>query len=343
MREALVKTAVFSAHRFEREYLEAFASQHNIEFAWFDVLLDRATVSLARGFDVVSLFANDRADEEVVEALSRFGVRLIARRGAGINNIDLAACARHGLRVVYVPNYSPYSVAEHTWGLILCLNRKIHRAFNRVREGNFSLDGLAGFDVHGKTIGIVGAGRIGGCVAQIACGFGCRVLMSDPAPDSKLERLGKYCDLSQLLEESDIVTLHCPLTDATRHLIDADALERLKPGAMLVNTSRGALVDTGAVIAHLKSGRLGGLAIDVYEEEAGLFFHDHSLQPITDDVFARLLTFPNVLVTGHQAFLTREALDEIARTTIENIAAFAAGRPLANEAVAARGGPQRCR
>lgn len=249
-------------------------------------------------------------------------MKLIALRTAGFDNVDLNAAQRHGVAVCRVPAYSPNAVAEHAFALILSLVRKIHRAYNRVREGNFSLDGLLGFDLAGKTIGIVGVGNIGSVVFRIAQGFGCRVIGADPFPRDDLGAEGlQYCSLDELLETADIVTLHCPLEAGTRHLIDAPALARMKPGAVLVNTSRGAVVDTKAVIAALKGNRLGGLAIDVYEEE-GLFFEDRSCLPIADDQFARLLTFPNVLITGHQGFFTTEALTNIAETTIANMDAF---------------------
>lgn len=258
------------------------------------------------------------------------GIRLIALRSAGFNNVDRGAAKSHEITVARVPAYSPHAVAEHTFALILSLVRKVHRAYNRVREGNFSLDGLMGFDLVGRTIGIIGVGNIGSVVARIANGFRCKVLAYDPVRRPECEALGlNYVALDDLLERSDIVTLHCPLDNATRHLIDASALARMKTGAILVNTSRGAVVDTRSVIKELKSRKLGGVAIDVYEEEDALFFEDRSDQAIMDDQFARLLTFPNVLVTGHQGFFTVEALTNIASTTIANLDAFEqTGRPL---------------
>ncbi|HET8644818.1 MAG TPA: 2-hydroxyacid dehydrogenase, partial [Vicinamibacteria bacterium] len=248
------------------------------------------------------------------------------------NNVDLAAARALGITVCRVPAYSPHAVAEHTVALILCLNRKVHRAYARVREGNFSLEGLIGFDLARRTVGVVGTGLIGAVVARILAGFGCTLLGVDPRPDPALERLGlRYVPLPELLAASDVVTLHCPLTRETRHIVDAAALARLKPGAMLINTGRGALVDTAAVITALKSGRLGALGIDVYEEEGPLFFEDRSSQAIQDDVFARLLTFPNVVVTGHQGFFTSEALQAIASSTLGSVSDFERGRPLANE------------
>ncbi len=267
---------------------------------------------------------------ETLRALARQGVRLIALRCAGFNNVDLAAARDLSVTVARVPAYSPHAVAEHTLAMILALNRKIHRAYNRVREGNFALDGLLGFDLHGKTVGIVGTGQIGTVVARILSGFGCRLVAHDPQPNAECEALGvRYVPLDEMFATSAIVTLHCPLTPDTHHLVDAGLLSRAGAGLMLINTGRGALIDTRAVIRALKSGALGSLGIDVYEEEADLFFEDLSGRVLHDDVFARLLTFPNVLVTGHQAFFTREALAGIAETTIANVSAFAAdGRAL---------------
>ncbi len=259
-------------------------------------------------------------------------MRLIALRASGINNVDLEAATRHGLTVARVPAYSPHAIAEHTVGLMLALERKIHRAHARVREGNFSLEGLLGRELHGRTIGIVGTGSIGREVARILHGFGCRLVAHDIAPDAGLQALGvTYLDLPALLERSEVVSLHCPLTPATHHLIDGATLGTMRDGVMLVNTSRGGLVDTAAVIEGLKTGKVGSLGLDVYEEEESLFFADLSDQIIQDDVFSRLLTFPNVIVTGHQAFFTVEAMEQIAATTMGNISAFAAGRRSGNE------------
>jgi D-lactate dehydrogenase len=269
---------------------------------------------------------NDRLSAEVVATLAENGVRLLTLRSAGFNHVDLRATARHGITVARVPAYSPHAVAEHAVGLILTLNRHLHRAFNRVREGNFSLDGLLGFDLHGRTVGVVGTGRIGAIFCRIMAGFGCRLLAHDPYPSEDAIAAGAaYVELSELLRDSDIITLHLPLTPTTHHLIDTAAVQRMKPGAMLINTSRGGLVDTVAVIEGLKSGRIGALGLDVYEEEADLFFEDLSSTVIQDDVFARLLTFPNVLITGHQGFFTAEALRNIAETTLANATAFETG------------------
>ncbi|HEU5246625.1 MAG TPA: 2-hydroxyacid dehydrogenase [Candidatus Udaeobacter sp.] len=326
-----MKVAVFSAKNYDREFLSATnAKRHEIHF--FDAHLNEATASLAAGFSAVCVFVNDRIDAAVIAKLASLGIRLIALRCAGYNNVDLAAAKKHGITVVRVPAYSPYAVAEHTIGLMLALNRKLHRAYNRVREGNFALDGLLGFDMRGKTAGIIGTGKIGTVVAQILSGFACSILAFDPAPNEQCRSFGvRYVHLDELLAQSDIITLHCPLTAENKHMIDAAAIAKMKNGVMLINTSRGALLDTVAVIGALKSGKIGYLGLDVYEEEEQIFFEDRSGLIIPDDVFARLLTFPNVLITGHQAFFTREALENIATTTIENITRFEEGQMLENQ------------
>jgi D-lactate dehydrogenase len=317
---------VFSTKPYDRQFLEAAnaaaGSPHRLTF--LEARLSAETAALARGAEAVCAFVNDRADAAVLEVFASLGIRLLALRSAGFNNVDLVAARRLGLTVARVPAYSPESVAEHTVAMMLALNRRIHRAYNRVREGNFALDGLLGFDMHGRHVGVVGTGRIGLAVARIMQGFGCTVLAHDPLPAEEGRAMGlEYLPVADLLARSDIVTLHCPLTPATRHLIDDAAVARMRRGAMLVNTSRGAIVDTRAAIAGLKSGQIGLLGLDVYEEEADLFFEDLSGQMLQDDIFARLLTFPNVLVTAHQAFFTQEALGAIAETTIGNITAFA--------------------
>ncbi|MGY2288396.1 2-hydroxyacid dehydrogenase [Pseudomonas sp. SDO528_S397] len=284
------------------------------------------TAALAADHEVVCAFINDDLSAPVLERLARGGTRLIALRSAGYNHVDLPAAKRLGLTVVRVPAYSPHAVAEHAVALILALNRRLHRACNRTRDGDFSLHGLTGFDLVGKTVGVVGTGQIGATFAKIMTGFGCTVLAYDPYPNPHVEALGaRYVSLAHLLAQAQIISLHCPLTTDSKHLINAHTLADLQPGAMLINTGRGGLVDTPALIEALKSGQLGYLGLDVYEEEAQLFFEDRSDLPLQDDVLARLLTFPNVIVTAHQAFLTREALAAIARTTLDNIAAWAAG------------------
>jgi D-lactate dehydrogenase len=299
-------------------------------FPFLEPRLTPETAVLAQGADAVCPFVNDDLSAATLEVLAAGGVRLIALRCAGFNNVDLKAAARLGLVVARVPAYSPHAVAEFTIGLLLALVRGIHRAYQRTRDGNFALDGLLGFDLHGRTAGVIGTGKIGGLVARsLAAGFGCRVLAQDLFPDPALEAIGVvYTDQATIMAEAGIVTLHCPLTPETRHLVRAETLALAKPGMVLVNTSRGGLIDAEAAIEALKTGRLGGLAIDVYEQEADLFFEDLSNEILADDVFARLLTFPNVLVTGHQAFFTREALAAIAGTTLGNATNFAAGTPL---------------
>lgn len=327
-----MKVAVFSTKRHDRESLSAAnaAAGQPHELSFFEAHLDARTAALATGAEAICPFVNDRVDRATLTALREQGVRLIALRSAGFNNVDLNAAEEFGIRVARVPAYSPWAVAEHAAALILALNRKTHRAYARVREGNFTLDGLLGFDLHGRTVGLVGVGRIGLVMARIMTGFGCTIIAHDPEPNSELEALGgRYVPLDELLSSSDIISLHCPLTPQTRHLIDKAALERMKRGVMLINTSRGAVVDTRALIDGLKNGRIGYLGLDVYEEEGDLFFEDLSDQLIQDDVFARLLTFPNVLITGHQGFFTAEALQAIAETTIANLTAFeATGRPV---------------
>lgn len=319
-----MRVAVFSAKQYDRASLgEVNAGRHQLDY--FEPHLDAATAPLAHGHDAVCVFVNDRLDAAVLEALAPAGIRLVALRCAGFNNVDLAAAQRLGITVARVPAYSPHAVAEHTVALMLALNRKLHRAYNRVREGNFALDGLLGFDLNGRTAGVIGTGKIGAVVVQILRGFGCSVLAFDPFPDERCRTLGaRYVSLDELLVASDVVTLHCPLTPQNHHLINADAVSRMKQGAMLINTSRGGLLDTRAVIDALKSGKLGHLGLDVYEEESEMFFEDLSGTILRDDIFTRLLTFPNVIITGHQGFFTREALDNIARTTIENITQFEA-------------------
>ena len=321
--------AAFSTKPYDREFLERAAAGAGIEWRWFESRLEADTARLAEGAEAVNCFVNDDLGVAVLERLHALGVRLVTLRCAGFNQVDLPAAARLGLPVVRVPEYSPHAVAEHAVGLVLMLDRRLHKAFNRVREGNFSLDGLLGFDLHGRTVGVVGTGRIGRCFAEIMLGFGCRVLAHDPRPDPALERRGiRFVPLADLLAESDIISLHCPLTPATHHLIDAARIAAMKPGVMLVNTSRGGLVDTRAVIAALKTGHIGHLGLDVYEEEADLFFEDKSNAVISDDVFSRLLTFPNVVVTAHQAFFTKNALEAIASQTVRNLVHFERGEPL---------------
>jgi len=328
-----MKVAVFSAKNYDREFLSvANATRHEIHF--FEPHLNEEAVGLADDFGAVCVFVNDRINAAVIARLASLGIELVALRCAGYNNVDLAAAKKHRITVVRVPEYSPYAVAEHSLGLMLALNRKLHRAYNRVREGNFALDGLLGFDMHGKTAGIIGTGKIGTVIAQILTGFGCPSLAFDPVPNDTCRSLGvRYVKLDDLLAQADIITLHCPLTPQNKRMINRTAIEKMKTGVMLINTSRGALLDTVAVVEALKSGKIGYLGLDVYEEEEEIFFEDRSGLIIPDDVFARLLTFPNVIITGHQAFFTREALENIAATTIDNITKFENGLTLENQLV----------
>ncbi|HVL57375.1 MAG TPA: 2-hydroxyacid dehydrogenase [Burkholderiaceae bacterium] len=325
-----MRIIVFSTKPYDRRFLDAANERHGFRIDYLDARLSAVTARLAAGADVVCAFVNDAIDASAINALAAAGVRMIALRCAGFNNVDRKAAAQAGIVVGRVPAYSPHAVAEHAIALMLALNRRIHRAYNRVREGNFALDGLLGFDLHGKTVGVVGTGNIGQVVVRILRGFGCTVLASDPHRSEECIALGaRYVTNDALFSQSDIVTIHCPLTPDTYHLIDAKALSLMKPGVMLINTSRGAIVDTRAVIAALKAERLASLGLDVYEEEADLFFEDLSDRVIQDEVFARLLTFPNVLITGHQGFFTGEAMRNIADTTLDNVAAFArTGRAL---------------
>lgn len=316
-----MRVAFYDTKPYDRDYFSRTAGADRLEWQFHDFRLSAETAATAQGAQAVCVFVNDRLDRPCLETLAAGGVRLVVLRCAGFNNVDVAAAKALGLAVTRVPAYSPHAVAEHAVALLLTLNRKIHRAYNRVREMNFSLGGLVGFDLHGKTIGIIGSGRIGRAAAQIFRGFGCQVLASDPAPiDEWAAAHGvDYVSREALLAASDVVSLHLPLTPQTYHLINEATLGLMKQGAYLVNTSRGKLVDTGALITALKSGHLGGVALDVYEEEEGLFFEDLSGAVLQDDELARLLTFPNVLITAHQAFLTHEALGEIARVTVQNV------------------------
>lgn len=326
-----MRVAVFSTKPYDRRFLDAANAEGRHELVFLEPRLLPETASLAAGFEAVCAFVNDQLERAVLQALADGGTHLVALRSAGFNNVDLDAAAELGITVVRVPAYSPYAVAEHTVGLMLALNRKLPRASWRVREGNFALEGLLGFDLHGKTVGIVGTGKIGTVLAGIMKGFGCHLLAYDPYPNDACRELGvAYVPLDDLFARSDIITLHLPLTPESYHLIDAAAIDKMKPGAMVINTSRGALLDTAAVIEGLKDGKIGSLGLDVYEEEADLFFEDLSSHVIRDDVFARLLTFPNVLITGHQAFFTEEALSAIAATTITNISAIEDGAPCPN-------------
>ncbi len=327
-----MKVAVFSTKPYDRQFLTQANQQHNHELKFLSPSLDVQTVTLATGFEAVCVFVNDRLDRKIMETLSQQGIELIALRCAGYNKVDLNAAQELGIKVVRVPAYSPYAVAEHAIALILTLNRKIHRAYYRVREGNFALNGLLGFDLHGRTVGIIGTGKIGQITGQILHGFGCKILAYDLNPNQEFAaQYGEYVALPELLAQSDIISLHCPLTKDTHYLINDETVKLMKPGVMLVNTSRGGLIDTKAVIKGLKSEQIGYLALDVYERESKMFFEDLSGEIIQDDLFERLLTFPNVIITGHQAFFTVDALNNIAETTLANITAIALNQPCPNQ------------
>eukprot|EP00752_Nemacystus_decipiens_P015968 g14273.t1 len=321
-----MKIAFFSTKPYDQRSFESANQGAGHELAFFETKLTAKTAALAEGFDGVCVFVNDPLDEAVLQRLSELGCRLILLRCAGYNNVDLAAAERLGMTVCRVPVYSPYAVAEHTVALIQALNRKVYKAYNRVREGNFAIDGLMGFDLHDKTIGIVGTGRIGQILAKICTGFGMHVLACDPTPNPDCLVMGvTYLPFDELAAKSDIVSLMCPLTPQTHHLIDANAIGKMKPGVMLVNTSRGGLINAAALIAGLKSGHIGSVALDVYEEEGDVFFEDLSDQVLQDDILARLLSFPNVLITSHQAFFTQETMHEIANTTLSNATGYEQG------------------
>jgi len=327
-----MKVAFFSTKSYDKEYFERSDSNKLHQFYFFEASLNPHTATLAKGQDSVCLFVNDIADNETIRILSANGIKLIALRSAGFNNVDLAAAAKNNIKVVRVPSYSPEAVAEHAVALILTLNRKTHKAYNRIREGNFSLEKLTGFNLYGKTVGVVGTGKIGQAFCRIMLGFGCHVLAYDTFPANEMKEAGiVYCSLNEVLEKSDIVSLHCPLLPETRHLIDEKAFSKMKKGVMLINTSRGAVIDTSAAIEALKSERLGYFGLDVYEQEEKLFFKDLSEKIIADDVILRLISFPNVLVTSHQGFFTQEALEQIAHVTLQNITDFENGVTLQNE------------
>jgi len=329
-----MKVAIFSTKPYDRRSFEETNKAFNHDLTFFEPRLNASTVALAEGFPAVCVFINDDLSATTLQNIASTGTKLIALRCAGFNNVDLEAASELGMTVVRVPAYSPYAVAEHAVGLILMLNRKLYRAYNRVRDDNFALNGLLGFDLHQKTVGIVGTGKIGQCFAQIMNGFGCKLLAYDVYQNPACLELGvRYVELPELLAQSDIISLHCPLLPATQYMINRDSLKDVKQGTMLINTSRGALVDTQAVIEALKSGQIGYFGTDVYEEEENLFFEDLSGTVIQDDTFQLLQSFPNVVITAHQAFFTYEALSNIAHTTLSNIGEVEAGRACKNEIV----------
>ena len=315
----MVKVAFYDAKAYDRPSFERYGSERGIQFRFFETKLNTDTVGLAKGCDAVCVFVNDTVDAAVIGKLYEYGVKLIALRSAGYNNVDVKA-AFGKVHVVHVPAYSPYAVAEHAIALLLTSVRRIHKAYNRTREFNFSLSGLTGFDLHGKTVGVIGTGKIGRIFTDICRGFGMRVLAYDrfPARDSGIE----YVALERLFAESDILSLHCPLTDETRHMIDAGAIEKMKKGVVIVNTSRGGLIDAEALLEGIKARKIGAACLDVYEEESDIFFEDRSGHILNDDLLSRLISMPNVIVTSHQAFLTEEALNNIAETTVNNILSY---------------------
>ena len=325
-----MKIAFFSTQPYDKVYFDRYNTEHEIIF--FEARLNKQTVNLAKGCNAICTFVNDQLGAGVLNALKEMGIKIIAQRCAGFNNVDVVTAKQNDITVVRVPAYSPHAVAEHAVALIMTLNRKTHKAYNRVREGNFSLDRLTGFDLFGKTVGVIGTGKIGQCFARIMHGLGCKVVAFDIIVSKELEDLGiKYMSLKEVLEQSNIVSLHCPLTEQTKHLINSETLGMMRKGAMLINTSRGALVDTKAVINVLKNGKLAYLGLDVYEQEETLFFHDLNENVITDDILVRLLGFPNVLITSHQGFLTDEALTQIAMVTLQNISDFEKNKKLTNK------------
>lgn len=327
-----MKIVFFSSKVYDQTFFDEANEKYGFELVYFAHHLSRHTDLHSLSADAACVFVNDTVDHNVLSALNQRGIRLVVLRCAGFNNVDLSAAEELGVKVVRVPAYSPYAVAEHTVGLMLSLNRKIHRAYARVREGNFSLDGLLGFDMHGRTVGVIGTGRIGSLVVRILSGMGCRILAYDPQQNDECVRLGvHYVNLPELYAQSDIITLHCPLTCDTHHLINGDALALMNDGVMLINTSRGAVVDAKILVAGLKSGKIGYLGLDVYEQEGDLFFKNLSDTIIQDDLFERLVTFPNVLITGHQGYFTEDALRNIAHTSLANASAVEQGQVCENE------------
>ena len=325
----MMKVAVFSCKPYDQRTLSKAAAHHPaLSLSYFESRLSTETMSLANGFDAVACFVNDNVDRHVIQHLAEHGISAIALRCAGFNNVDLSAAKAANIKVYHVPDYSPTSVAEHAVALIMTLNRKTHRAYHRVKEGNFALEGLLGFNLQSRTVGCIGTGRIGQAFCHIMRGFGCRVLCYDISPNDELIASGcEYTDLETLYTESDIISLHCPLNASTHHLINTNSLEKMKQGVMIINTSRGALVNAQEAIDALYSGKIGYLGLDVYEQENAIFFEDMSSHIIQDSVFQLMLTFPNVVVTGHQGYFTQEALDHIADTTLENLITHAEGKP----------------
>lgn len=326
-----MKVAVFDTKSYDRQAFEQYHGKSGISFKFFEAKLTPDTTRLAKGYNAVCVFVNDSVDDEVIKKLAEYGIKVIALRCAGYNNVDLQAAEECGIKVVRVPAYSPYAVAEHAMAMLLTSVRRIHKAYIRTRDYNFSLEGMTGFDLHGKTIGIVGTGKIGRVFIDICNGFGMKVIAYDkfPAKDSDIE----YVSLEELFTSSDIISLHCPLTDESYHMIDDSSIELMKEGVIIINTSRGALIDADSLLSGIKERKVGGACLDVYEEETDVFYADKSGHILNDDVLARLISMPNVIVTSHQAFLTKEALDNIAETTFMNLVQVKNGDELVNEVV----------
>ena len=328
-----MKIAIYDTHQFEVPFFEKAnaALKHDLHF--IEGRLTKETISLSKGCDCLCCFVNDKVDADVLKTAHANGVKIIALRSAGYNHVDLNVAKALGLKVVHVPEYSPYAVAEHAVGLILTMNRKLHRSYNRVKDENFSLNGLVGFDLHAKTVGIIGTGKIGKVFGKIMSGFGTNIILFDKFPDEAYARSigARYGSLDEIYSSSDIISLHIPLTPESKYMINAYSIAKMKKTVMIVNTGRGKLIDTKALVHALKKGSIGYAGLDVYEEEEGIFFEDRSETGITDDCLARLLTFPNVFITAHQAFLTQEALQNITQTTLESVRDFEKGRPLKHE------------
>lgn len=329
-----MKIAVFNTKSYDQEYFENYSIDSRYTFSFFETALNKNTASLTNGFDAVCIFVNDSVDKNTIEILSKNGIRLIALRCAGFNNVDIEAAKSNNIKVVRVPAYSPEAVAEHAVALILTLNRKTHKAYNRVREGNFSLKNLIGFNLYGKTVGVIGTGQIGATFCRIIKGFGCKIIAFDVSKSDELVQQGvEYLSLDEVFQQCDILSLHCPLNASTKHIVNEKSIALMKDGVMIINTSRGALINTADVITGLTSKKIGYLGIDVYEQEEKLFFEDLSESIIEDDLILKLISFPNVLITSHQAYFTKEAMDEITTTTLQNIEAFDKNLELKNEVV----------
>lgn len=329
-----MKIAVFSTKSYDQEYFENYSIDSQYTFSFFETALNKDTASLTNGFGAVCIFVNDSVDKNTIKILSKNGVRLIALRCAGFNNVDIEAAKSNNIKVVRVPAYSPEAVAEHAVALILTLNRKTHKAYNRVREGNFSLKNLIGFNLYGKTIGVIGTGQIGATFCRIIKGFGCKIIAFDVSKSYELVQQGvEYLSLDEVFQQCDILSLHCPLNASTKHIVNEKSIALMKDGVMIINTSRGALINTADVITGLTSKKIGYLGIDVYEQEEKLFFEDLSESIIEDDLILKLISFPNVLITSHQAYFTKEAMDEITTTTLQNIEAFDKNLESKNEVV----------